>query len=301
MLNLYSSSPEGRIFVGVTGWNDPEWRKLLGAEETKSGGGVLTRLTALCDLVEINSTYYHPPEAKTVKAWLAEIGEDGSFLFTARLWNKFVRERALLLQNDIRLMKAALAPLQEAGRLGAVLVQVVPSMRYSESNELWLLGLVNLFAEFPLFVENLHGSWAKSDTLLRLQDRGAGIVADFQTKAPATFPPITARRTMYLRCRGRYENVPPASPGTAPAELYGAEEILSLARRLKNILPELAQAFVVFHNSAQGRSLANAVQLRHALTGTLMDLPRSFVQAFPALNGIASASAQQRDLFEESV
>lgn len=301
MLNRRTASPEGQIFVGVAGWNYPEWRGLLENEGAERSRSELFHLATWFNLVEINSTYYHPSETKTVKAWLAEIGEGRGFLFTARLWNKFVRERALLLQNDIRLMKAALAPLQEAGKLGAVLVQVMPSMRYSESNELWLLGLVNLFAEFPLFVENLHGSWAKSDTLLRLQDRGVGLVATFQAEAPATFSKITAQRTMYLRCRGRHENAHLTSPGATPADLYSSAEISSLARMLKNMLPELAQAFVVFNNSAQGRSLANAVQLRHALTGDLMDLPRNFVQAFPALNRIASVSAQQCDLFEESV
>lgn len=300
MLNLYPSPSEGQIFVGVAGWNYPEWRGLLEIEGTDRKRGELTRLAELFNLVEINSAYYHPPEAKTVKAWLAEIGEQRAFLFTARLWNKFVRERALLLQNDIRLMKAALAPLQEAGKLGAVLVQVMPSMRYSESNELWLLGLVSLFAEFPLFVENLHASWAKSDTLLRLQDRGAGLVHGFHAAAAdsAAFSKLVARRTIYLRCHGRRETTASGSP---PAELYLPPEIASLARRLKNLQPDLDRGFVVFNNSVQGRSLANAAQLRHALTGDLIDLPRNFVQAYPALKSMTAVPAQQRDLFEERV
>ncbi|NUO82059.1 DUF72 domain-containing protein, partial [candidate division KSB1 bacterium] len=176
MLHLYSSSHQGQFFTGIAGWAYPHWQSLLGLENLKQNFAELARLCELFNLVEITSAYYHPPESKTSKAWLAEVQSAKPFYFTVRMWNKLVRERALLLQNDIRLMKAALAPLQEAEKLGGLLVPVLPTMRYSESNELWLLGLLDAFAEFPLFVENLHGSWSNSDTILRLQDRGVGLV-----------------------------------------------------------------------------------------------------------------------------
>lgn len=300
MLNLYASSPEGQIFVGVAGWNHPEWRALLGLNGAR---GELACLATLCNLVEVHSTYYHPPDVKTVKAWLDEIGEAKSFCFTVRLWNKLVRERALLLQNDIRLMKAALTPLQEAGKLGAVLVQAVPSMRYSQGNESWLLGLLDLFAEFPLFVENLHASWAKSDTLLRLQDRGVGIAAreELGEKNPAALPMLSGERAAYLRCGVQNANAGLGPHAKRSDYLYSPAAIANLARKLKTMSSQLSRGFVVFTNHAHGCSLANAAQLRHALSGEFLDLPRNLIQAFPALQAPTSASAKQCDLFEERV
>jgi uncharacterized protein YecE (DUF72 family) len=254
------------------------------------------------NLLEITSAYYHPPEAKTVKAWLAETPGAEPFYFAVRLWNKLVRERALLLQNDIRLMKAALTPLQEERKLGAVLVPVLPGMRYSESNELWLLALLDTFAEFPLFVENLHPSWSNSDTLLRLQDRGVGVAELDRAEAarPEVLPRTSPQRAAYLRCNGRTSN-PAASQSAAPETyLYSEAEIAGLARKIKNSLPVLASCFAVFHNHLRGHALANAVQLRHALTGARIDAPQSLSQAFPVLQKPAAA-AKQRDLFEESI
>lgn len=306
MLHLYSSSQESRLFVGVAGWAYPEWQSLLGVANEPKQHAVLARLCELFNLVEITSSYYHPPEARTAKAWLEAAPSGKPFYFTMRLWNKLVRERTLLLQNDIRLMKAGLAPLNEAGKLGAVIVPVLATMRYSESNELWLLGLLDTFAEFPLFVENLHSSWLKSDTLLRLQDRNVGVVELDQTSEAITerAPKLSLKRAAYFRCRGRYDHAPQnslAERGARVDYLYAETEIASLALKLKNRLPYLATSFVVFNNHPRGNALANALQLQAALFGARLNLPQTLAQSFPALQKLTPALLKQRDLFEESI
>lgn len=307
MLHHYSASyDEGQIFVGVAGWTYPLWPSLLEVENASPNCSELRCLAGLFNLIEINSAYYHPPNAKTVKVWLAEVQSDKPFYFTVRIWNKLVRERALLLQNDVKLMKAALAPLQEAGKLGALIIPVAPALRYSESNESWLLGLVQLFSEFPLFVENLHASWTKSDSLLRLQDRGVGIVEVQDTEAantPALLEPSRPGMA-YLRCNGygTEDSLAPHSRRQARTDyFYSSAEIASLAHKLKSMLPHAARCFVVFNNHVHGSSLANALQLRHALTGDQVEMPRNLLKVFPVLENIASAVMRQRDLFEESI
>lgn len=295
MLHLYSPSENGQLFIGVTGWNHPHWQSLLAIQDESRPHAAVQHLSEMFNLLEITASYYHPPETKIVQAWLREVREARRFYFSARLWNKLVRERALLLQNDIRLMKAALTPLHEAGRLGAVLVPVLSTLRYSESNELWLLGLLDAFAEYPLFVENLHASWAKSDTLLRLQDRGIGVV---QTAAPESLRPeafaqFAGKRVAYFRCRGARES--------DNEYLYSPAELTNFALKIKQLLPSLSACLVTFANHAQGYALANALQLQNACTGAAFPPPANLLQAFPALQYLAPTPHQQRDLFEESI
>ncbi len=303
MLHLYSSSHEGRLFVGVAGWAYPQWQDLLEVETSHSNLSALVRLRELFNLVEITSTYYHPPDVKTVKSWLTATQSDKPFHFTARLWNKLVRERTLLLQSDLKLMKAALTPLQEADKLGALVVPVAPSLRYSESNETWLLGLLDAFAEFPLFVENLHASWQKSDTLLRLQDRGVGVVELAQSEA-ANFlanPKPNRHRCVYIRCEGAKQFAPLEQNAEREAHLYSEKDLASLAVNVKALLPYLSAGFVIFNNHAHGGALANALQLSHAVNGPRVAIPSGLLQSFPALQPLAHSTAKQRDLFKESI
>lgn len=306
MLHLYSSSHESRLFIGVAGWAYPEWQNLLGVASEPRPHAVLAILCELFNLVEITSSYYHPPDARTAKAWLEAAPSGRPFYFTMRLWNKLVRERTLLLQNDIRLMKAGLSPVHEAGKLGAVIVPVLSTMHYSESNELWLLGLLDTFAEFPLVVENLHPSWFKSDTLLRLQDRNIGVVEldkQNETNHGGT-PKLSPKRVVYLRCRGRYDNISSnsfAERDTRVDYVYSETEIAKLALKLKNALPYLATGFVVFNNHPRGNALANALELEFALSSERLNPPQALLQSFPALQKLTPALLKQRDLFEERI
>lgn len=299
MLHHSSPSELGQSFIGVAGWNYPHWQSLLELPSESRPHAAVQRLSTMFNLLEITSSYYHPPEAKTVQAWLAAISAERSFYFTARLWNKLMRERTLLLQNDIRLMKAALTPLHEAGRLGAVLVPVLSTLRYSESNELWLLSLLDAFAEYPLFVENMHASWTKSDTLLRLQDRGIGVVQTEvpESPRPAALTQISAKRVAYFRCSGALSSANVRDENY----FYTNTELADFALKIKHMLPHLSACFVVFHNHAHGHALANALQLQHACNGTPVILSPPLRQAFPTLQNLTPQPRFQRDLFEESI
>ncbi len=295
MLHLYSPSEAGQLFIGVAGWNHPHWQSLLETQGASRPHAVVQRLSEMFNLLEITASYYHPPEAKTVQAWLREVNDAHPFYFTARLWNKLVRERALLLQNDIRLMKAVLSPLHEAGRLGAVLVSVLSTLRYSESNELWLLGLLDTFAEYPLFVENLHASWAKYDTLLRLQDRGIGVVqtAALEALRPEACAQFAGKRIAYVRCGDARQS--------DQEQRYSTAELTNFALKIKQLLPYLSACFVVFTNHAHGYALADALQLQSACTGAPLLPPPNLLHTFPELQNLSAISRRQRDLFEESI
>ena len=72
--------------------------------------------------VEINSSYYGPPRPATAEKWVSSVIHNSHFRFTAKLFHSFTHERKPDA-DDERDFRAGIAPILEAGRLGAVLIQ----------------------------------------------------------------------------------------------------------------------------------------------------------------------------------
>jgi hypothetical protein len=46
----------------------------------------------------------------------------------------------------------------------------------------------------------------------------------------------------------------------------------------------------ILNNHFRGQAVSNAIQLRHLLTGEIVDAPESLVAAYPALRGITGSA-----------
>src|SRR5215467_11872597 len=68
--------------------------------------------------VEINSSYYGPPQPGTARKWVNSVSRNRDFRFTAKLYHSFTHER-----KPERDYKAGIAPIAEVDRLGAILIQ----------------------------------------------------------------------------------------------------------------------------------------------------------------------------------
>src|SRR5437899_3006455 len=139
----------GRVLVGTSSWADPGFV----AEWYPQGMPSRERLPWYAerfDIVEVNSSFYAIPEVATVIRW-AEVSPDG-FTFDYKLHKLLSRHSAEVesLPPELRdeaetnprgrvkltpelegaMIDAtieALAPLEEAGKLGALLLQLTPA------------------------------------------------------------------------------------------------------------------------------------------------------------------------------
>src|SRR5882757_10885869 len=76
------------------------------------------------DTVEVNSTYYGPPLARTASSWVERVEEHKNFRFTAKLWKRFTHERDKAWTTaEVDQVRAGFDVMMESGRLGAVLLQ----------------------------------------------------------------------------------------------------------------------------------------------------------------------------------
>ncbi len=293
------------VFIGVAGWSHPDWQDLLIPSFAPQTTSPLSALSRLFDLIEITTSYYHPPDAKTVQHWLEQTRDNSRLHFTVRVWQKLVREKSLSWKTDAATVQRGLLPLLQAQRLAALVLPFSPSFRHTDSNEEWLWRLRDAFAGWPLVVELLHDSWQQSALLPRLPSLNIAVAVVDQPqreeKMPA--PDFDSNRRAYWRLNGRNrlkwldQN---ADRDERFDYFYSAEEMAQLATIVRSMSNKAQSCYIVFHNHPRGQALANALQLFFALTGQKIDVPKNLCRHFPELEALAAGpAAQQVEMFSE--
>jgi uncharacterized protein YecE (DUF72 family) len=289
----------GRILIGTSSWADPgfvkEWYppKLAARER-------LPWYAERFQTVELNSSFYAVPDRSTVHKWVDDTPDD--FVFDVKVHRALSRHAAPLdsLPEDLRdgvettergrirldaELESALAkrlveetaPLAEAGKLGAYLVQLTPafSPRNHELDELDTL--VEIFAPHGLAIELRHRGWVREKrrerTLGWFADRGVTYVC---VDAPPgdhipIMPPldaVTNDRLAYLRAHGR--NTDGYLKGRSVAERfawrYSDEELEEIGGRVSSLAEEAGEVHVAFNNN-RGDDAPTAAQRFRALLG----------------------------------
>jgi uncharacterized protein YecE (DUF72 family) len=140
------------IRIGPAGWSYRDWEGVVYPVPKPKGFHEATYLAQYFDTIEINSTFYRPPEPDVAKNWANRVSANPRFRFTAKLWRGFTHERNATA-DDERQFKAGIDPLAEAGRFGALLLQFPWSFKNDEGNRAYLLELHRRFRDYALVLE----------------------------------------------------------------------------------------------------------------------------------------------------
>ena len=160
-----------RIWVGTSGFSYKEWRPAFYPAEV-SDKAFLRYYATRFNSVEINSTFYRMPSAKTLEAWMSATGED--FRFTLKA------PRRITHQERLRAPSEALTHLLDVvralgGRLGALLFQLPPDFRRDVPRlDLFLSALPR---GFPAAFEFRHASWFCPEVFDLLRKREVALCA----------------------------------------------------------------------------------------------------------------------------
>src|SRR5215213_4251846 len=148
-----SRTAAGRIHVGTAGWSYRDWEGLFYPKPHPRGFDPLAYLAQYMDVVEINSTFYRPVDADVARRWVDRVAESPEFRFTAKLSKRFTHERdTAFTRAEVAEVRRGFAPMHNAGKLGAVLLQFPWSFRRIDENRQWLDDVVGAFDVFPLSV-----------------------------------------------------------------------------------------------------------------------------------------------------
>ena len=276
---------QARIYVGTSGWSYPAgegtWK---GYFYPRGKINELEYYSQFFNTVEINSSFYRPPNPEYVHNWVRHTPKD--FLFTAKLWQKFTHPKmyeeatgrdAAVSPEDVELFNRSLEPLYESGKLGALLAQFPPSFKNDNRGQQRLKAVISAFGKYRLAVELRHRSWSDDENTARLLkgDNVTWVRIDepkFQSSI-AEDVPVTSDMA-YFRFHGRNREMWwQGDSETRYKYLYSTGEIEELTDRVKSAAGQTELLFVLFNNHWQGYAPRNAVDMKKALQLPFSELP----------------------------
>jgi uncharacterized protein YecE (DUF72 family) len=274
-----------RILVGTCGWSYPRGEGTWKGRFYPTGKiNELEYYSQFFNTVEINSSFYRPPDPGYVNRWVKQTPP--GFVFTAKLWQKFTHpgmyraatgEVAAISPDDVSLFHRSIEPLAESGKLGALLAQFPPGFKHDEYGRRILTAVIRTFGRYRLAVELRHRSWSDAaDTAALLRENNVAWVQIDEPQFASSIAvevPLTAGRA-YFRFHGRNrETWWRGDSETRYKYLYSDREIAELADRVKQAADKTCQLFVFFNNHWQGYAPRNAVAMMKALKLPYLELP----------------------------
>jgi uncharacterized protein YecE (DUF72 family) len=284
--------PPSRILVGPAGWSYPDWKGQLYPKPQPRGFDALSYLAQYFDAIEINSTFYRIPEAKTTRQWVDRVSDHADFRFTAKLWQGFTHEGTASAQDEAA-FRRAMDPLHEAGRLGAALLQFPYRFHHTAENLKWLRHLAQVFQAYPLVLEVRHRSWDRPEVYAFWSELGMGFCNVDQPQVSYSLG-LTARVTSavgYLRLHGRNAAAWFAEEGDAAERYnyrYASEELQALQEITEALSRRAQETYLITNNHFRGQAAFNALELRARLRRAPVPVPPPLLTAYPELRQIAA-------------
>jgi uncharacterized protein YecE (DUF72 family) len=283
----------GRIRIGTAGWSYPDWKGQVYPKPSPRGFDPLTYLAQYMDAVEINSTFYRIPEVKTTQAWVARVAEYPDFRFTAKLWQGFTHAGTATTRDEAA-FRQGMAPLHEAGKLGAVLLQFPYSFHHSAENRSSLQRLAEAFRDYPLVMEIRHRSWDRVEVYEFLGELGVGFcnIDQPQVSYSIGLTRVVTSPIGYLRLHGRNTAQWFAVDASAAARYdyrYQAEELDEIVDAVEVISRRAQETYLITNNHFRGQAAVNALELRYHLRRSPIPVPPPLLTAYPELGPLTRA------------
>ena len=273
-----------RVYIGTSGWSYPRGEGTWAGYFYPSGKvNELEYYSQFFNTVEVNSSFYRPPNPGYVHNWVQRVPKD--FLFTVKLWQKFTHpkmykeatgEEAAISQEDVDRFRQSIEPLANSGKLGALLAQFPPSFKNDKYGQQILQAVIRTFGSYRLGVELRHRSWSDDPNFPQLLcDNNISWVhidePKFQSSVSAEVPQTSD--VAYFRFHGRNKEMWwQGDNETRYKYLYSTEEIQDLAGKVREATGKTKLMFAFFNNHWQGCAPRNAVDLQKALRLPFKDL-----------------------------
>jgi uncharacterized protein YecE (DUF72 family) len=276
---------QAKLYIGTSGWSYPKGEGTwTGYFYPKGKINELEYYSQYFNTVELNSSFYRPPNPGYVYNWVRKVPED--FLFTVKLWQKFTHPKmfeeatgreALVSVRDVDIFKESIEPLVKYQKLGALLAQFPPSFRNDGFGQQIITAISGAFKEYRLAVELRHRSWSDDPSLATLlRENNVAWVHIDEPKFKSSIAqelPITSDMA-YFRFHGRNaETWWKGDNETRYKYLYSSEEIEELTDRVKTASRQTKLLFAMFNNHWRGYAPRNATDMMKSLQLPLRELP----------------------------
>lgn len=233
-----------RLLIGCAGWSVPS----AAGARFPAEGSHLERYAAVLPAVEINTSFYRPHMPATYVRWRESVPE--SFRFSVKVPKRITHELRMK-EIDAELRRF----MEEAGclehKLGCLLVQLPPSLRYDAPSAERFFDLLRMLTQVDVVCEPRHVSWFDADAAAMLAARKVSyVIAD--PKPVEMPPPDTGAGTVYIRLHGS-----PHMYYSPYSEAFLDKTHADIAR----MLHADRRVWCIFDNTAEGHAVPNALSL----------------------------------------
>jgi uncharacterized protein YecE (DUF72 family) len=290
----------GQIRVGTASWTD---KTLIASgwypPEANTPEQRLRFYARQFPLVEVDSSYYALPAEQTAATWAART--PAGFTFNVKAFSLFTQHPTPVkaLPADLReavaktgknrvylkdvdpdvtgqawdRFLAALGPLHEAGKLGAILLQFPPWFPISRANKEYIAACAERVAPRRVCVEFRHRSWMTPDnqqeTLDFLSARQLPYVCvDMPQGYRSSIPPVLAATSdlAVVRMHGHSDKWDSKDIYERFGYRYTDAELDEWAGKIRGLADDATETHVLFNNCYRDYAQANAQQLVMRLT-----------------------------------
>lgn len=229
----------GTLYAGTSGWTYATWKPDFYPEKLASAKFLSYYATRL-NTVEVNYTFRAFPTEKLLTKWVAE--SPAGFKFAVKANQRITHIKRLRDATQITTdFLNALRPLKDADKLGPVLFQLPPYIKFDAT--LLQEFLDGLPRNFPATFEFRHESWFVEGAFKLLREANAALCEAESEKLET--PQVQTANFAYLRLR---------------KEEYSAPEMAKLKKRIEGLL-EKGDAYVYFKHEETPEGALNAERL----------------------------------------
>jgi uncharacterized protein YecE (DUF72 family) len=301
-----------QIRVGTAGWSYKDWEGVFYPPRIARRKQHPLEILARCfDMVEINTSFYGHIKPELARLWAkraADVNPD--FVFTAKLHRSFTHSPIAVMEptsaatikpgdEDERLAREGLDALAATGKFGALLIQFPVSFKNTSLNREYLENLLRQFIEFPRVVEVRHDSWDNPETIREFEQRNVSFCNIDQPligRSLEATEHVTAP-VGYVRLHGRNYNQWFDSETSKDRYnyFYSEAELAGWKDKIDRIAAKADVTYVVANNHFEAKAGANALQLKHMISGRRVKAPEPLLKHYPELKSIADPIRDDSD------
>ncbi len=286
------------ILVGTASWTD---KTLLESgwypDEASTPEKRLDFYAKQFPLVEVDSTYYTPPNERNSQLWVDRT-PDG-FTFNIKAFSLLTQHptRTAALYKDLRpetdkvrlypkdiepkvidevweRFLSALEPLHDAGKLGAVLFQFPQWFPIGRANKTYILECQRRCAPYSICVEFRNKTWLSDDNREETLDflrsyQVPYVCVDMPQGYPSSVPPVVEATAdlAVVRFHGHSDKWQSNDIYERFGYKYSAKELREWAPRVQGLSEQASTVHVLMNNCYRNYAQVNARQLADLLQG----------------------------------
>ena len=257
------------VRIGPAGWSYKDWNGKVYPDPPPPGFEALSYIAEYFDCVELNNTFYRPPSMRMSEGWVRKTGD--AFTFTAKLWQKFTHDKQGFTDRDVETYRSGIAPLAEAGMLGALLLQFPWFFKDGPEARSRIEGIVEHCRDVAaLIVEVRHLSFGSDEFLEFLRGLGVGFCNIDQPRSSTSLSGTSqvTGKVGYIRLHGRNREAwfrKGAGRDEKYNYLYTAAQLEPWVAVATEMAKRCDTLFIITNNHFEGKAVVNAVMLRRAL------------------------------------